>query len=133
MDNKSMSMTTNRHGSPVICSGMLIHICKIIILYEKISLAVFFRFYLKKCGKMNTYFSQCNPRRRRWCFEMCSDGCRGGMCAAFFNIRHTINFDSPVLRRIRGVSTKFNINVSYVVLSCTMMRRLLLYFCNLVH
>ena len=57
MENKSMSMTTNRHGSPVICSGMLIHICKIIILYEKISLAVFFRFYLKKCGNTNTYFS----------------------------------------------------------------------------
>ena len=60
MDNKSMSMTTNRHGSPVICSGMLIHICKIIRLLfctrRQVWLSLFC-FYMKKCGNTNTYFS----------------------------------------------------------------------------
>ena len=51
MENKSTSMTTNRHGSPVICSGMLMHICKIIILYKKISVAVFFSFLFEEVWK----------------------------------------------------------------------------------
>ena len=48
MENKPMSMTTRRHGLPMICSGMLIHICKIIILYKKISVAVSFSFLFEE-------------------------------------------------------------------------------------
>ena len=51
MENKSMSMTTNRHGLPLICSGMLMHICKVIILYNKISVAVSFLFLFEEMWK----------------------------------------------------------------------------------